>query len=346
MKRAALHVLLCAALLAVTAEAAARSFVLSPFAVNAPEGYARLSDSVPGAMAEKLHHPVIMEARQSPTRVASQADARAALYTANADFAVWGGVVIKDSECIVQVHCMDKDWKIWSKFAKGHVGGLPAMVQALSSALGSEVFGLADDTPARPAPTDGTAGDWKQAFFTPPQFKYGKADAPAADTPALTLLSEKPAAQPVAPGLPPVEAPAAGLPVTQPRRAAPEGEEAAYKAALRPAMAGRSAEGISRFQEFQRQYPDGRYAPNAVYWIGECLWDQGRYKEALEQFRRISADYPKHHKNADALLKTALCLSRLGDRAGASQAYRTLLATFPDSEAAGRVRSRGNVAAR
>jgi tol-pal system protein YbgF len=105
-------------------------------------------------------------------------------------------------------------------------------------------------------------------------------------------------------------------------------------------MAGRPAEGISRFQEFLQQYPNGRYAPNADYWIGECLYAQGKYREALDYFQRVNANYPKHHKNADALLKAGMTMNRLGDKEGAKQMYRTLLAAFPNSEAAGRVRGR------
>jgi len=125
-----------------------------------------------------------------------------------------------------------------------------------------------------------------------------------------------------------------------PARAA-KGEKAAYDAALKVVMAGRSAEGISRFEAFLQEYPQGSYAPNAEYWIGEGLYAQGKYREALEQFRKVDASYPQHHKNADALLKTGMCLSRLGDREAAGQAYSQLLARFPKSEAARLARSRG-----
>lgn len=125
-----------------------------------------------------------------------------------------------------------------------------------------------------------------------------------------------------------------------PARAA-KGEKAAYDAALRVVMAGRSAEGISRFEAFLQEYPQGSYAPNAEYWIGEGLYAQGKYREALAQFRKVEASYPQHHKNADALLKTGMCLSRLGDKEAAGQAYSQLLARFPKSEAARLARARG-----
>lgn len=120
-----------------------------------------------------------------------------------------------------------------------------------------------------------------------------------------------------------------------------KGEEAAYKAALQPALSGRAAESIGRFQSFLQEYPQGRFAANAEYWIGEGYYAQGKYKDALAQFEKVNSQWPRHHKNADALLKTGMTLSRMGDKDGAAQAYKKLLAQFPNSEAAGLARSRG-----
>ena len=120
-----------------------------------------------------------------------------------------------------------------------------------------------------------------------------------------------------------------------------KGEEAAYKAALQPAMAGRAADSIGRFQTFLQEYPQGRFTANAEYWIGEGYYAQGKYKDALAQFEKVNSQWPRHHKNADALLKTGMTLSRMGDKEGAAQAYKKLLSQFPNSEAAGLARSRG-----
>jgi tol-pal system protein YbgF len=120
-----------------------------------------------------------------------------------------------------------------------------------------------------------------------------------------------------------------------------QGEESVYKAALSLAMSGRSAEGISQFRSFLQRYPNGRYAANAEYWIGECLYAQKNYKDALAQFQLVNTQYAAHHKNADALLKAGMTLNRLGDRQSAAEKYRTLLSAFPNSEAAKRVRDLG-----
>lgn len=135
----------------------------------------------------------------------------------------------------------------------------------------------------------------------------------------------------------------AATPAPAPRAASPRGEEAAYKAALNATLAGRTNEGIRLFRDFLQQYPDGRYATNAEYWIGECLYAQGKYQDALAQFQGVNTAHPRHHKNADALLKAGMTLSRLGDKAGAAEKYRALMTQFPNSDAARRARAMGVV---
>lgn len=192
--------------------------------------------------------------------------------------------------------------------------------------------------------------------------------APAGGNAAVPVPSLPPsdlALPPEYPGLPPVEAPGSATPTPAPvpavRATAPtapakplpsaaaapqatkpaKNEKAGYDAALKLMTSGRSAEGIARFEGFLQEYPQGVYAANAEYWIGEGLYAQGKYQEALNQFRKVDASYPQHHKNADALLKSGMCLSRLGDKAAAAEAYKQLLARFPNSEAARIARSRG-----
>lgn len=212
----------------------------------------------------------------------------------------------------------------------------------------------APSTPAAKPVSPSTSGD-KGALQAAPS-TGGTATIPVPTLPPSDL-----ALPPEHPGLPPMDAPSASaVPAAPAASLAPapattvgqatappkpatsvKGEDAAYKAALKVALSGHSAEGISRFREFLQQYPQGRYAANAEYWIGECLYAQGKYKEALAQFQTVNTNYPRHHKNADALLKAGMSLSRLGDKPGAAQKYQTLLADFPNSEAARMVRSRG-----
>lgn len=175
----------------------------------------------------------------------------------------------------------------------------------------------------------------------------GAVPVPAIPASSLALPPEHPNLPPMeqtqgaAPAAAPQTATAPVQTAPAPRAASPRGEEAAYKAALNATLAGRTTEGIRLFREFLQQYPNGRYAANAEYWIGECLYSQGKYQDALTQFQSVNTAHPRHHKNADALLKAGMTLSRLGDKAGAAEKYRALMAQFPNSDAARRARGMG-----
>lgn len=121
----------------------------------------------------------------------------------------------------------------------------------------------------------------------------------------------------------------------------PKGEVNAYNAALKAVRSGHSNEGIQMFKEFLQQYPNGKYAANAEYWIGESLYQQGKYSDALSQFNTVNSSFPAHHKNADALLKAGMSLGKMGDSAAAHEKYRAILTQFPASDAAKKVRAMG-----
>lgn len=156
----------------------------------------------------------------------------------------------------------------------------------------------------------------------------------------LSLPPEHPVAAQASPA-PNVATPASRATAPAKRRVAKQGEQAAYNAALSAARSGRTNEGIQKFRDFLQKYPNGPYSANAEYWIGECLYSQGKYKEALSEFQGVNNSFPAHHKNADALLKAGITMSKMGDKEGAAEKFRTLIARFPNSEAARRARAMG-----
>ncbi|MCR5563383.1 MAG: tol-pal system protein YbgF [Desulfovibrio sp.] len=164
---------------------------------------------------------------------------------------------------------------------------------------------------------------------------------PQASAPVLPATASQEKQQPQQ-NLQPVKTPPVQSPTplaSRPRSGV--GEEAAYKSALKLARSGRNEDGIQAFRSFLQQFPQGRYAANAEYWIGECYYAQGKYGEALKQFETVNRNYPRHHKNADALLKAGMTNRKLGKKQEASEDYKKLLQLFPNSEAAGRLRAKG-----
>lgn len=213
---------------------------------------------------------------------------------------------------------------------------------------------------ALPPEQPATAGNGAQPIQDTPQSVHGRVDNNAVPVPQGNA-PEDPDAPPVpVPLLPtsglslppeqPMAAPASqqaqqARPATQPvaatRRKAHAGEQAAYNAALNAARSGRTSEGIKLFRDFLQKYPQGPYTANAEYWIGECLYAQGKFPEAASQFESVNSAYPRHHKNADALLKAGMTLNKMGDKAAAQEKFKTLIANFPNTEAARRARAMG-----
>lgn len=173
--------------LAQSVSAAPKSFVLLPFTVNAPQSYAYLSKAVPATMQARLNRPGVLEGRSAQARATSAAEARKAM--GGADYAVWGAVSVMGNECTIEVHSVDKAGKTWSKTAQGPLSGLTSTVQQLSSALGSEVFGVAVAarpgfmTPGKGRPVNQMNSDivvnetGQQQVYLNPQFRYQGAGA-------------------------------------------------------------------------------------------------------------------------------------------------------------------------
>ena len=115
---------LCAAGLASTTQAAARSAVVLPFTVNAPQSYSYLSKAVPATIQGRLNRPGVLDVRSIQGKAASQADAVKAMNSAGAGHAIWGSVNVMGNECTIEVNSVDKAGKTWSKTAQSTVRGL------------------------------------------------------------------------------------------------------------------------------------------------------------------------------------------------------------------------------
>lgn len=182
----------CLMLVAVAAgavSAAAKSAVVLPFAVNAPQSYAYLSKAVQATIQGRLDRPGVLEARAGQGKAASQAEAQQALRSSGADNAVWGSVSVMGNDCTVVMNSVDKAGKTWSKTSQAPVSELTTSVQKLTSALSQEVFGISSAmrTPGstaagstRGATANGdivTNETGQQQVYLNPQFRYQGAGA-------------------------------------------------------------------------------------------------------------------------------------------------------------------------
>ena len=111
-------------------------------------------------------------------------------------------------------------------------------------------------------------------------------------------------------------------------------ERSAYNTAFDALKAGRYAESARMLQSFLDAYPNGAYAPNAMYWLGESYYVTQNYALAQEQFQNLLDRHATHDKASGALLKVGLCQYGLRQLDAAEATLGQVLARYPGSEAA------------
>lgn len=134
-------------------------------------------------------------------------------------------------------------------------------------------------------------------------------------------------------------APPAASPVSPPARL--DNEQAAYKQALDTYERRRFDEAEALFDTYLSTWPNGKLAPNALYWKAECLYSRGRFADAIFIFKDVMARFPRHGKAPDSLLKAIMTYKRLGDMDNARLHYSVLAEDYPASSALKRAKELG-----
>ena len=108
-------------------------------------------------------------------------------------------------------------------------------------------------------------------------------------------------------------------------------ERSAYENAFDALKNGQYAEAARRFQGFLRDYPNGEYAPNAQYWLGESYYVTQNYQIALESFESLLSRFPNSAKAPDALLKVGYCHYELRQWEAAEAVLSQVIQQYPDT---------------
>ncbi len=111
-------------------------------------------------------------------------------------------------------------------------------------------------------------------------------------------------------------------------------ERAAYGVAFEALKAGTYADAAQLFLSFLEIYPNGAYAPNALYWLGESYYVTQNYNLAAQQFRSLLERHPTHDKAPDALLKLGLAEFGQGKVEAAEATLAEVTVRYPGSDAA------------
>ena len=111
-------------------------------------------------------------------------------------------------------------------------------------------------------------------------------------------------------------------------------EQAAYQNAVDLILKKRDYAGaIAAFQQFQKDYPNSNFAPNAHYWLGQLYFAKKQDKEAVTSFAAV-VSYKESNKRADALVKLGDIAKRNNNEAQAKKYYQQVVDEYPTSASA------------
>lgn len=83
--------------------------------------------------------------------------------------------------------------------------------------------------------------------------------------------------------------------------------------------------------EHLQLYPQGRFAANAQYWLGEVYLQKNELESARDWFSRILGDFPQHSKAPDAQYKLGIIYHKLGDLTTSKNLLETVAASGASS---------------
>lgn len=119
-------------------------------------------------------------------------------------------------------------------------------------------------------------------------------------------------------------------------RVADAQEEPAYLAARQLVYDRKFDEAVSAFNNFLLEYPNGAYAPNAHYWLGELylVLDPVNLELSRQSFQLLLDLYPENNKVPDASFKLATVYFAKGNAERAKAMLESVIATYPNQPVA------------
>lgn len=88
------------------------------------------------------------------------------------------------------------------------------------------------------------------------------------------------------------------------------------------------------FKSLIKTFPEGKYIPNAHYWLGEIYMTKGDLQLAYEAFDSVFKQYPEHPKAADSLLKLGYVEYAKGQWKRSQALLQQVKSQFPGSTSA------------
>lgn len=116
--------------------------------------------------------------------------------------------------------------------------------------------------------------------------------------------------------------------------------QAMYQAAYADYLRKNYDLAVMGFQQYLKEFPDTDLADNAAYWIGECLFSQGKYAQAIQEFDNVLTRFPRSDKTASAMLKKAYATLETGQRSKGVAELQRVIREYPSSDEANLAKQR------
>jgi tol-pal system protein YbgF len=107
-----------------------------------------------------------------------------------------------------------------------------------------------------------------------------------------------------------------------------------YDAAYNSFKEKKYKESRDKFEQFIKEFPNDKLAPNAYFWIAETYYSEKDFEGAILSYESLLKKYPQSEKAPAALLKQGLSFSEIGDRKTAKVILEQLVERFPKSREA------------
>ena len=134
-------------------------------------------------------------------------------------------------------------------------------------------------------------------------------------------------------GTSPAPAPAQTPPVIAGIAPTPDGPREEYNAALEAYRLGQYEQAEQQFRGFVAKNAGNRLVPDAVFYIGETLFQRSRPREAAEQYLKLSTDYSKSTRAPEGLLRLGQSLAALGSNDQACATFGEVARRYPNAAA-------------
>lgn len=115
-----------------------------------------------------------------------------------------------------------------------------------------------------------------------------------------------------------------------------EAEQSLYDFALELVRNRQYDLAITRLQAVIAQFPEGQYAPNSYYWLGEIYAAKSEpdYEKARKALAQVITFFPEDRKVPDALFKLGKVYHLMGDCARAKELLNQVIEKYPSRSVA------------